>query len=103
MGETVDQKKWLAETLDFLSFKIHKIKVSRDDRGEKGWLLEKMTIDNAEPGEHYVFNCNHWLVTSDPAEEFQPGQSKIQRSLGSTLHESLHTVLYRTHTAYSGN
>ena len=49
--------------------------MSRDNKGMKpGWLLEKVNIDIPERDEHYVFNCNHWLVGSDTEGEFQPGE-----------------------------
>jgi len=59
-----------------LYIQLSSVRIGRDDKGVKpGWLVDKITIDVDEKDEHYVFYCNRWLGSSDPAVEFTPGNS----------------------------
>ena len=58
------------------SFQIKKLRIGRDNRGNSpDWLLEKVTLDDFQRNERYVFNCNSWLLGKDPELEFEPGEN----------------------------
>ena len=78
--------------MSVLSFHIqlNSVRISRDNKGVKpGWLLDRITIDVDEKGEHYVFYCNRWIGSSDNAVDFSPGKQTFSVELITCMTHSL--------------